>query len=201
MKSHRVLKILHVTRQTLVKYVKNGDIRVTLLPNGNYEYNDEDVYRKSGLATDRVSVIYSRVSTQKQKQDLENQEKALMLYCNAKGVQVSQSYKDIASGMSLDREQFRLLLDEVLAHKVKAVYVMHKDRFSRVSFDLFSKLFAEFGCEVVVVNDVEDAKTNEREIFEEIISMLHCFAMRMYSARRKKKLQLIKEDLINEISD
>ena len=65
---------------------------------------------------------------------------------------------------------------------------------------MFQKLFGEFGCKIVVINDTEDAKSNETEIFEEIISMLHCFAMKMYSNRRKKKLQLIKEDLKNELS-
>lgn len=29
--------------------------------------------------------------------------------------------------------------------------------------------------------------------------MLHCFAMKMYSRRRKKKMELIKEDLKNEL--
>lgn len=40
----------------------------------------------------------------------------------------------------------------------------------------------------------------EAEIFEEIISMLHCFAMKMYSKRRKRKLEIVQEDLKNEIS-
>ena len=63
---------------------------------------------------------------------------------------------------------------------------------------MFKRLFAEFGCEIVVINDTED-KADETEIFEEIISMLHCFAMKMYRRRRKRKLELIKEDLKNEI--
>ena len=39
------LRLLGITRQTLTKYVKNGTIRVEILPNGRYIYNDEDVYR------------------------------------------------------------------------------------------------------------------------------------------------------------
>ena len=104
MKSTKVLKILHVSRQTLVQYVKKKDIRVVKLPNGTYDYNDDDVYRKAGLAAERMNVIYSRVSTAKQKTDLDNQEKTLIDYCNKKGVKVSKSYKDIASGMNFDRK-------------------------------------------------------------------------------------------------
>lgn len=200
MKANRVLKILNVTRPTLVKYVKDGTIRTTTLPNGTYDYNDEDVYLKSGRTKERVSVIYSRVSTAKQKVDLENQEKTLMNWCNANGVKIAKSYKDVASGMNFDRKQFMSMLDDILEYKVDAVYITYKDRLSRISFDMFQKLFGEFGCKIVVINDTEDAKSNEAEIFEEIISMLHCFAMKMYSNRRKKKLQLIKEDLKNELS-
>ena len=82
MKSAKVLKILHVSRQTLVQYVKKKDIRVVKLPNGTYDYNDDDVYRKAGLAAERMNVVYSRVSTAKQKNDLDNQEKTLIDYCN-----------------------------------------------------------------------------------------------------------------------
>lgn len=66
MKSAKVLKMLHISRQTLVKYVQNKEIRVVELPNGFYDYNDDDVYRKAGLANERLNVTYARVSTAKQ---------------------------------------------------------------------------------------------------------------------------------------
>ena len=50
-----------------------------------------------------------------------------------------------------------------------------------------------------IINDSDD-KPDETEIFEEIISMLHCFAMKMYSKRRKRKLEIVQQDLKNEIS-
>ena len=199
MKSAKVLKILHITRQTLVQYVKRKEIRVVLLPNGMYDYNDDDVYRKAGLASERMNVVYARVSTAKQKADLENQVEVLVNFCNKNGVKVNKTYKDVASGMNFDRKQFKVLLNEILDFKVGKLYITYKDRLSRISFDMFKRLFSEFGCEVIVINDT-DEKTDETEIFEEIISMLHCFSMRMYSRRRKRKLELIKEDLKNEIS-
>ena len=199
MKSAKVLKILHITRQTLVQYVKRKEIRVILLPNGTYDYNDDDVYRKAGLASERMNVVYARVSTAKQKADLENQIEVLVNFCNKNGVKVNKTYKDVASGMNFDRKQFKVLLNEILDFKVGKLYITYKDRLSRISFDMFKRLFSEFGCEVIVINDT-DEKTDETEIFEEIISMLHCFSMRMYSRRRKRKLELIKEDLKNEIS-
>ena len=182
----------------MVQYVKKKEIRVVSLPNGTYDYNDDDVYRKAGLASERMSVIYARVSTAKRKTDLDNQEKTLVDYCNRNDIKVSKSYKDVASGMNFDRKQFKALLDEILNFKVGKLYITYKDRLSRISFDIIKRLFSEFGCEIVVINDAEE-KADETEIFEEIISVLHCFSMRMYSRRRKKKLELIRDDLKNEI--
>ena len=51
------------------------------------------------------------------------------------------------------------------------------------------------------MNELQNNKSEEQEIFEDIISMIHCFAMRMYSSRRKKKIQLVEEDLKNELND
>lgn len=34
----------NTTRPTLTKYVKNGTVKATLLPNGQYDYDDESVY-------------------------------------------------------------------------------------------------------------------------------------------------------------
>lgn len=49
-----------------------------------------------------------------------------------------------------------------------------------------------------VINDSED-KSDETRIFEEIISMLYCSVMKMYSKRRKHKLKIVQRDLKNEI--
>ncbi len=200
MKSSKVLKILNISRQTLVKYVKNGDIRVVMQANKQYDYNEEDVYRKAGLSENRVNVVYARVSTPKQKRDLENQAETLINYCNANGVKVDKVYKDIASGMNFERKQFRSMLENVLNYRISSIYITYKDRFSRISFDMFERLFLEYNCKIIVINKTESTtEDDEKEIFSDIISMLHCFAMKMYSRRRKKKMELIKEDLKNEL--
>lgn len=200
MKSAKVLKALKVTRQTLTKYVKNGEIRVETQPNGMYIYNDDDVYRKAGISAERTNAVYARVSTAKQKKDLDNQVQSIIQYCNNNGIKIDKVFKDVASGMNFDRKQFRDMMNMVLDHKIDTIYITYKDRFSRISFDLFERLFMEYNCKIVVINaNNEQGENEEKEIFEEIVSMLHCFSMRMYSRRRKKKLELMEEDLKNDM--
>lgn len=192
--------MLKVTRQTLTKYVKNGEIRVETQPNGMYIYNDDDVYRKAGISAERTNAVYARVSTAKQKKDLDNQVQSIIQYCNNNGIKIDKVFKDVASGMNFDRKQFRDMMNMVLDHKIDTIYITYKDRFSRISFDLFERLFMEYNCKIVVINaNNEQGENEEKEIFEEIVSMLHCFSMRMYSRRRKKKLELMEEDLKNDM--
>ena len=115
------------------------------------------------------------------------------------GIKISDVYLDIGSGINYDRKEFQRLVDDVVNHRVSKIYITYKDRLSRTSFDMFKHMFENSNCEIVVLNEVDDAQTVEKEIFNEIISLIHCFAMRVYSSRRKKKLKNVEEDLKIEI--
>ena len=131
---------------------------------------------------------------------MDNQVQSIIQYCNNNGIKIDKVFKDVASGMNFDRKQFRDMMNMVLDHKIDTIYITYKDRFSRISFDLFERLFMEYNCKIVVINaNNEQGENEEKEIFEEIVSMLHCFSMRMYSRRRKKKLELMEEDLKNDM--
>ena len=195
MKSNKVLKLLNITRPTLSRYVKEKLVKCKVQPNGFYDYDEESVYKILNKSIERKNVIYTRVSTQKQKPDLEKQRKIVEKYCIRNRIKISDVYSDIGSGINFDRKEFQRLLDDVVNHKISKIYITYKDRLSRVSFDMFKNLFSNFNCEIVVLNDIEDAQTIEKEIFNEIISLIHCFAMKVYSSRRKKKLKCVEDDL------
>lgn len=199
MKANEVLKILKVTRPTLTKYVKDGRLKVTLLSNGFYDYDEDSVLSLAKISTNRKCVVYARVSTQKQKKDLEDQISVITEYANKNGYQVDKVYSDIASGLNYDRKSFKEMLNEIIERRIKCVFIKDKDRLTRVSFEMWKQLFKNFNCELIVINETQNNEYEEKEIFADIISLVHCFAMRMYSQRRKKKMILVEEDLQNEI--
>lgn len=99
-------------------------------------------------------------------------------------------FSDIASGISFEkRDQFFLMLDEIIEKKVKRIIITYKDRLSRVGFGLFSHLFRQFGCEITIISEVGNEKLDSKEVMEEIISLMHCFAMKMYSRRKIPLIQ------------
>lgn len=199
MKANEVLKLLRITRPTLTKYVKEGLIKVEKLPNGRYEYDSESVYSFLNKDMKRKTYIYARVSTSKQKPDLNIQIELLKQFCFTNGYTISGIYSDIASGISFEkRNDFFKMLDDIIDNKVERVVITYKDRLSRIGFDLFYHLFQKYNCEIVIMSEVGSEKLDRQEIFEEIVSLLHCYSMKFYS---KRKIQKVKEVLTNENND
>lgn len=199
MKAKQVLQLLNISQPTLGHYCKRGLIHYDLTPTGKRIYHDKDVYSILNNGQKRKNYIYARVSTTSQKSDLSNQLESLNSFCMNSGIQVDGVFQDIASGISFEnRKQFFELLDDVLEYKVEKVVITYKDRLSRVGFDLFYHLFRKFGTEIVVASQLGSEKLDSEEIFEEIVSLLHCYSMKMYSKRRVAK---IKEALSDDQND
>ncbi len=176
------MEILRISRSTLRRLRKEGKIKAVRLPNGRYEYDEESVYRylleTMGKPPQRMTVIYARVSTPKQKQDLINQIELAKNFCIARGWRIDGVYKDVASALNFDaRKDFQALLNEVLSYRIERVVVTYKDRLTRVGFNF--------------TNEKKDVE----EIIEEIITLLHSFSMKYYSNRRK--LRKVVEDVIS----
>ena len=184
------MEILRISRSTLRNLRKEGILKARRLPNGHYDFDPESVYKylleKSGKSAERKIVIYARVSTPKQKQDLINQIEVAKNFCIARGWKIDGIYKDIASALNFDkRKDFQLLLNEILSYRIAKVVITFKDRLTRTGFNFFENLFRRYGTEIVVINDYTSEENDTEEIIEEIITLLHSYSMKFYSNRRK----------------
>lgn len=196
MKASEVLKILAITRPTLTKYVKEGYIKVSKLPTGQYQYDEQSVWEFLGKKhKDRNNYIYARVSSPNQKKDLENQIQTLEDFSKKNNIIVKKIYKDIGSGVHFDRKEFLKLFYNVLDNKVNLIVISYKDRLSRLAFPLLKSTFLRFGTRIVVLDEIDNPKFYEKEIFEDLMAVIHSFSMKLYSSRRKKKLELVNKDL------
>lgn len=195
MKAGKVMNLLQISRSTLKRYREKGILKARRLPSGQYTFDDDSVFLLKNGRSPRLTLLYGRVSTYKQKHDLANQMQELRDFAEKKGYHVGGSYQDIASGISFEnRKQFFKMLDLIMAGKVERVIITHQDRLSRVGFELFKYLFRNYDTKIEVILDELNSKTDEQELFEEIISLLHCFSMKEYSHRRVER-KLIEQSL------
>ena len=199
MKAKEVMKLLNICRTTLYNYTKDNVIKTTKLSNGYYDYDEQSVL-KFIKKDNRINVLYARVSTYKQKNDLSNQIEKLQTYCTNNNINIEYTYSEIASGIDLDRTELSKLLDDVFTHKIKNIYISNKDRLTRLSFKTLETLLKKFNTNIIIINDNHN-QTNDNEIFEELISLMHIFSTTMYSNRRKNKINIYKQDIENFISD
>ena len=198
MKAKDVMKFLGITRTTLYNYVKSGKITGTKLENGYYDYDEKTVF-KLMKKDNRTNIIYARVSTYKQKNDLKKQIEVLEKHCKNQNINDTKTFSEIASGLDLERKEFNKIIDLVTDHKVKNVYISHKDRLTRLSFGMIEHLFSKFGTKIIIINN-DPSKSNDNEIFEELIGLMHIFSTTMYSRRRKNKINIYKSDIENFIN-
>ena len=189
MRAKEVLNLLNVSRETLCRYVREGKIKVShKYSRTRYEYDDDSVYAFIGKVTDQKNrdiVTYSRVSTQNQKKQLEEQKRRIYDSCVARGLIVSKQYSDIKSGMNSDRKDFQEIIRRVIKGEMGLVVVENKDRLIRFGFDLLEQIFKFYDCKIMVLNDVLDNKTYEQELTDDLISIIHYFTMKNYSHQRK----------------
>jgi len=184
------MEILRISRSTLRNLRKEGVLKAKRLPNGHHDFDPESVYKylleKSGKPAERKIIIYARVSTPNQKQDLINQIEVAKSFSIARGWKIDGIYKDVASALNFDkRRDFQLLLNEILSYRIAKVVTTFRDRLTRTGFNFFESLFRRYGTEIVVINDYTNEKSDTEEITEEIITLLHSFSVKFYSNRRK----------------
>jgi len=196
MKSKEVLNLLKITRTTLTSYVKTGKIKTVKMANGYYEYDYNSIYQFLGY-NDRFDIAYARVSTYKQKNDLENQIHNILNFTSSKNITINQIFKEVASGIDLERKEFLKILDLVKHNKVNRIFITYKDRLTRLSFSIIEQLFNSFGTTIIIINSPTQSGLleDENEILEDIISLIHILSTKMYSNRRIRKLNIVNEDL------
>ena len=98
-------------------------------PTDRRYYTYDQYLQFKGIKTQndiRQVVIYARVSTKNQKDDLQNQVSFLRQFCNARGIIVDQCMEEYGSGLNYNRKKWNKLLDEVMEQKIKTIIITHR---------------------------------------------------------------------------
>lgn len=177
-----------ITGPTLMHWRQQGLINIKQFSSRKILYDIDSFQEDSSVSIQkRRNLIYARVSSSKQTEDLNRQIESLKSYCNSIGIIPNAIYKDIGSGMNEDRKELNMLITEVLRGDVDKVFISFKDRLTRFGFKYFKNLFERFNTEIVILDEFEESnKTFQDELTEDLISIIHHYSMKLYSNRRKK---------------
>ncbi|MFQ7000987.1 MAG: IS607 family transposase [Clostridium sp.] len=185
-------ELLNVSVLTLQRWDNAGKLKAFRTPTNRRYYTYEQYQKYMGITNlNKKTVIYTRVSTSNQKDDLKNQVEFLKQYVNGKGIIVDTVIEDYGSGLNYNRKQWNKLIDECMTNEIGTIIITHKDRFVRFGFDWFEKFLNKFGVKFIIVNN--ESLSPQEELVQDIISILHVFSCRIYGLRKYEKK--IKEDI------
>ena len=193
-------ELLGVSVKTLQRWDREGTLKANRTPTDRRYYTYNQYLQFKGIDTEndtRQIVIYARVSTRDQKDDLQDQVSFLRQFCNARGVIVDQCIEEYGSGLNYNRKKWNQLLDEVMEQTIKTIIVTHKDRFIRFGYDWFEKFCMKFNT--TIVNNEE--LSPQEELVQDIVSILHVFSCRLYGLRKYKKQIERDEEIAKELQD
>jgi putative resolvase len=151
--------------------------------NKNFSFND----------TEKETVIYCRVSSFGQKEDLKSQLAFVEEYCTINQIHVDSFLTDIGSGLNYKRKNFLKLINDITKQNINKVIIAHKDRLVRFGFELIEELCKENNVELIVIN--EQKLSPQEEMVTDLMSIIHVFSSRLYGLRNyKPKMQELIED-------
>lgn len=187
--------MLKCSSQYLYELKKKGKIETKKISERKYLYKLPNY-----IENEKSIAIYARVSTTKQKQDLENQIEAIKIFALGRGKIINTDFifSDIGSGMNENRKGLNELLQNIKDEKISEVYISHKDRLTRFGFGYLENICNMFGTKIISINYTEE-KTFQEELTEDLIAIIHHFSMKFYGNRKNEINKICKD--INRIKE
>ena len=189
---HKFAEIIGVTPQTIRNWDKNGKLIPHHKSSNGYRYYSNEqlnqVLHKPNI--ERKTIGYCRVSSQKQKDDLDRQIENINMYLLAQG-KPYEVISDIGSGVNYKRKGLESLIKQITLGEVDKVVVLYKDRLVGFGFELIEYIASLYHCDIEIVDTSK--KSEQEEIVEDLAQIIAVFSCRLQGKRAHKAKKMIKE--------
>lgn len=186
--------MIDVSAQTLRNWEKSGKLIPDYKTSSGYRYYSQEqvdtITGNKANLENRIVIGYCRVSSAKQKDDLERQVENVKAYLLAQG-RPFEIIEDIGSGINYNKKGLLELIQKVIDHKVEKIVVLYKDRLLRFGYELFENITKSYGTSIEIIDNTE--KTEQQELVEDLVQIITVFSCRLQGKRAKKTKEMIKE--------
>ena len=193
-KVNEVADILNVSTKTIRKYDAQGILHAERTVGNHRVIMRDELLRflkEKGMLYDdsvaeRRDVIYARVSSHDQKNHGDLDRQALFLVENVSNMQNPLVLKEVGSGLNDKRKKLQELLTMVSNKEVRNVYITYRDRLTRFGFNYLQTMFNACGTNIIIVKDINGAKSVQEELVEDMMSLIASFSGKLYGMRSRK---------------
>ena len=190
---HEFSQLVGKTAQTL----RNWDKKDILKPhhtstNGYRYYSDEQIKQVLNIKVNKPRIVigYCRVSSLKQKDDLERQIDNVKNYLISQG-KPFEIISDIGSGINYSKKGLQNLIQRIESGEVEKLVVLYKDRLIRFGFELIEYIAKLNQCDIEIIDNTK--KTGEQELVEDMIQVVTVFACRLQGKRANQAKKFVRE--------
>lgn len=174
-------------------YKASGLENTKVLPTGTILIQVENEVNTQPIIKTKECIIYCRVSSNKQKEDLERQIERMKYFATNNGYIIKKVYKEVASGMNDSRSELTRMLE---SSDNIFLLVEHNDRLTRFGFNYLNMYCNNKGIEIIVANE---SKSEKDEMINDLVSVVTSFCAKLYGARKcKRKTESIIKEIKNE---
>ena len=149
------------------------ELQVEQLPNGRY-------YVVVPPESGGRCVVYARVPSADQKDDLDRQVGRVVEWVTGQGYRPDEIVKEIGSGLNGYRRRLRQLMAD---HTVSMVVVEHRERLCRFGFEYVEAALAGRGARILVMEDNE----LEDDLVRDATEVMTSLCARLYGRRSAKR--------------
>ena len=175
-------KILGVHSMTLRRWDEGGKIETMRTTGGHRMYNIEKYMKENNKNINeekRENICYIRVSTKKQKEDLDRQREYMK-----KRYPDYEIIEDIGSGINFNRAGLKRIIHMGIEGKIEKLIVAYKDRLTRFGYEMIEEIITKYSKgEIVIINKTEK-KNAQEELAEDVIQILNVYTAKMNGLRK-----------------
>jgi putative resolvase len=174
-----IAKHYGVSTQCIRKWNKDGKLE-SIRTKGGTRLFDISKLVKDETISDKAKIFYCRVSSLKQKPDLERQtELAKEKYPE------HEIISDVGSGLNWKRKGLKKILAKSLRGEISEIVIFHKDRLCRFGYEILEYILGLHNTNLIVHEpDDKIVKSKIEELSEDLLAITHIFSCSYYGSRR-----------------
>jgi putative resolvase len=182
-------EILGIHYKTLYKLAENKEIESVKIGQRQL-YNIKKYLNKIKVEkSNKKNICYCRVSSSKQKEDLERQ----INFMKGKFPDY-EIIKDIGSGINLNREGLKKIIDLSINGEINELVIAYKDRLARFGYDMIERIIKDYSNGKIIIINKDEEQTPTEELTKDIVSIMKVYVakingLRKYKSRMKKVIK------------
>lgn len=179
---------LNISIDTLRRWESKQLIEVVRSSGNHRRYNVEKYLKEKASflprkpVIERKKIIYARVSTRNQHDNLNLQRQIDYL---RKKCPYHELITDIGSGINFKRKGMQTILEYAIAGNLSEVVVAYRERLCRFGFELYEYIFLKCSNATIVVLNTDD-QTPDSELSNDIIQIVTVFSAKINGRKRYK---------------